>query len=72
MAKTLSGKELNRLLDHFEAQGCTVKRITAGYRILSPNGTGSIVMHLTLSDKRGMLNLKSDARKVGILWPEGG
>lgn len=69
MAKTLSTKDLNRLLDGFEDQGCTVKPCSDGYRVLPPNGGKPLTVHLTLSDARGMKNLRADARRVNLTWP---
>ena len=69
MAKTLSSKDLNRLLNGFEAQGATVKPCRDGYRVLPPNGGKPLTIHLTLSDSRGMKNLRADARRVGLDWP---
>lgn len=69
MAKTLSSKELNRLLDGFEADGHTVKATTKGYQIRHSSGRGMITMHLTLSDARAMKNLRADAIREGFKWP---
>lgn len=69
MAKTLNSKELKRLLDGFESQGARIVRVNSGYRILAANGVGSATLHLTLSDRRGMLNFRQDCRKAGLEWP---
>ena len=69
MAKTMSTKDMNRLLAGFEAQGATVKRVANGYRVLAPNGTGSMTIHLSVSDARGIMNIKQDCRKAGLVWP---
>ena len=69
MAKTLSTKDMNRLLSGFEAQGARVVRVNAGYRILAPNGTGSMTIHKSVSDSRGIMNIKQDCRKAGLVWP---
>lgn len=69
MAKTLTSKELKRLLQGFSAQGCTVKACSDGYRVLPSNGLKPLTIHLTLSDARGMKNLRADARRIGLDWP---
>lgn len=69
MAQTLKGKELARLLDGLEAQGCRIQEATVGYRIYPPGGQKILTLHLTLSDGRGMKNLRSEARKAGLDWP---
>lgn len=69
MAKTLSNRDLNRLLSAFEADGHTVKGTKSGYQVRHKSGTGMITMHLTLSDARAMKNLRSDALKNGFTWP---
>lgn len=69
MARTLSTKELKRLLQGFTDQGCTVKACADGYRVLPANGLKPLTIHLTLSDARGMKNLRADARRVGLTWP---
>ena len=69
MAKTLSTKELNRLLDGFTADGHKVVSIKSGYRVLHKSGKGMITMHLTLSDRRAMQNLRGDAIRNGFTWP---
>lgn len=69
MASRLSSKELKLLLEGLESQGCTVKVINDGYRIIPPDGGKILTLHLTLSDHRGMLNLRAHARRVGLKWP---
>ena len=69
MAKTLSRKDLNRLLKGFEDQGATIKACSDGYRVLPPNGGKPLTIHLTLSDARGLKNLRADARRVDLDWP---
>lgn len=69
MAKTLNGKELTRLISGLEAQGFTVKSTKDGYRLYPDNGTKILTLHLTLSDGRGMKNLRADVRRAGYDWP---
>ena len=69
MAKTLKGQELNQLLDGLEAQGCRIQEASVGYRIYPPNGHKIMTLHLTLSDGRGMKNLRSEALRAGLTWP---
>lgn len=69
MARTLSSKDLGRLLKGFEAQGCTVRRQNDGYKVLPADGSKPLTIHLTLSDKRGMMNLRAQAKRQGFVWP---
>lgn len=69
MAKTMNNKELKKLLTGLSAQGCTVKSINDGYRVFPPNGGKIMTIHLTLSDARGMKNLRAEARRNGLDWP---
>lgn len=69
MAQTLSSKDRKRLLDGLEAQGCRIESATVGFRIYPPNGGKILTLHLTLSDSRGMKNLRSEALKAGLKWP---
>jgi hypothetical protein len=70
MANKLSTKELKRLLTGLEDQGCRIKeKLPRGYMIFHPNGVDSFTMHLTLSDSRGLKNLRSDMRRTGLDWP---
>jgi len=69
MAKTLSNKDLSRLLNGLEDQGFTIKRTGEGYRLFPANGTKILTMHLSVSDSRGMKNLRGDVRRAGYDWP---
>lgn len=69
MAKTLNTKDLKKLLTGFTNQGCTVKACTDGYRVFPPRGGKIMTIHLTLSDVRGMKNLRAEARRNGLSWP---
>lgn len=69
MAKTLSSKDVSRLLNGLEAQGFSVKETKDGYRLYPDNGTKILTLHLTLSDGRGMKNLRADVRRAGYDWP---
>lgn len=69
MAKTLSSKDLKALLKGLEAQGWTIKSTKDGYRLYPPEGK-ILTLHLTLSDGRGMKNLRSEVIKGGrYTWP---
>lgn len=68
MAANLNSKELKQLISSFEEQGCRVQRSTKGYKIYCPGG-GVLTMHLTLSDRRSMLNFRSNVRSMGLIWP---
>ena len=68
MAKQMNSKELQKLVDHYESQGCRVVRGDKGYKIYCPNGH-ILVLHLTLSDGRGLLNFRADSRRQGLGWP---
>lgn len=70
MSDKLSSKQVKQLLSGLESQGCTVERIADGYRIAPPNGGKIMYLHLTLSDtRRGMLNFRAEARRLGLRWP---
>lgn len=69
MAKTLSNKELSRLLSGLEDQGFTIKRIGDGYRLYPDNGSKILTLHMSVSDSRGMRNLRADVRRGGYEWP---
>lgn len=70
MSDKLSSKQVKQLLSGLEDQGCTVESNGEGYRIYPPNGGKILTLHLTLSDnRRGMLNLRAEARRLGLRWP---
>lgn len=69
MAQTLSTKDRKILLDGLEEQGCRVEAAKVGYRIYTPAGGKILTLHLTLSDGRGMKNLRSEALREGLKWP---
>lgn len=69
MARTISNKELRVLIDGLVAQGCRVKETKGGFQFYPPCGGRPFTLHLTLSDGRGMKNLRADARRVNLVWP---
>lgn len=70
MSDKLNSKQVKQLLNGLESQGCAIKEIPDGYRIVPPNGGKIMTLHLTLSDThRGMLNLRAEARRLGLRWP---
>lgn len=69
MAKTISSKELNRLIKGLESQGCRTKAVKGGYQFFPPNNGRPFTLHMTLSDGRGMKNLRADCKRVGLDWP---
>ncbi len=69
MARTISTKELKRLIQGLESQGCRTKAVKGGYQFFPPNNGRPFTLHLTLSDGRGMLNLRADARRANLSWP---
>lgn len=69
MAKTMSSKDLSRLLTGLEAQGWRIKPTKEGYRMYPPNGTKILTMHMSVSDNRGMKNLRGDVLRAGYKWP---
>lgn len=54
------------LVKECEAQGYRVKRTRAGWRVLSKDGQGSVVVHQTPSEYRGVRNAASELRKIGV------
>lgn len=69
MAKTISNKDLKKLISGLEDQGCRVKPVRGGYQFFPPNGGRPFTLHMTLSDGRGMKNLRADCRRVDLVWP---
>lgn len=68
MGKDLSGKSLPRLIKGLEKQGAIIKPVKSGWRVLFSNGTSTCV-HTSVSDRRGVLNLKADVKRAGLEWP---
>lgn len=69
MAKTLSNRDLKQLLSGLESQGFRIKRTSEGYRLYPDNGSKILTLHLSVSDSRGMKNLRADVRRAGYHWP---
>ena len=57
------------LVKEAEAQGFGIKKKKKGYMILTPNGQGSVMVHLTLSDHHGLDNAISRLKKYGFKPP---
>jgi hypothetical protein len=58
------------LVREAEAQGFTIKAKKKGWMVLTPNGKGSVMVHKTLSDHRGLKNAIARLRRYGFK-PEG-
>lgn len=69
MAKTISSKDVTRLVKGLEAQNCRIKEVKGGIQFFPPAGGRPFTLHMTLSDARGMKNLRADCRRVGLEWP---
>lgn len=69
MARTISTKDTARLISGLESQGCRVKETKGGFTFYPPCGGRPFTLHLTLSDGRGMKNLRADCRRVNLAWP---
>lgn len=72
MAKTLSNKDLNAFLKSMEDQGCRIQPIKASagaWKILPPNNGKPIIFHGSNSDHRGLKNMKSEIKRLGLVWP---
>lgn len=69
MAKSFSNKDLRKLLDGLESQGCTIVEAKVGHKVLTPNGGKPIVIHPTMSDARGFKNMRAEVRRQGLDWP---
>jgi len=71
MASALSAKELDKVLDDLESQGCSIKRVKKGYMIFFPNGD-STCFHATPSDYRAIMNMRSRVIRANLTWlPDG-
>lgn len=68
MGKDLSGKSLPRLIKGLERQGAGIKVVKSGWRILFPDGSTAVV-HTSVSDRRGLLNLQASIKRAGLDWP---
>ena len=65
-------RKAKQLLDHLAAQGCIYRRLgIPGYRIFHPNGIAQYTLHLSVSDHRGLKNLRAQMKRDGLTWPEG-
>lgn len=64
-------KRLKALLAGLDAQGAEIIPTGKnGFKVLCPEG-GIVLIHSTNSDHRAELNLKSELKKRGMLWPLG-
>ena len=61
-------RDVERLVDDLEKQGCKIKGTKAGYLVGFPNGE-SMTVHLTSSDTRAIRNTRARVEKNGCTWP---
>lgn len=61
-------KDVEKLIESLEAQGCKTKATTKGYWVGFPNGESTTV-HLTSSDRRAVMNTRARVLKNGCTWP---
>ncbi len=61
-----SNKEARELVKEAERQGFTIKEKKSGWMILTPNGQGSVMIHKTTSDHRGLKNEHARLRRYGF------
>jgi hypothetical protein len=53
-----------------EAQGWTLHQKSRGIMLRSPEGK-AVMAHLSVSDNRGMKNLRSELRRAGLILRKG-
>jgi hypothetical protein len=61
-----SSKEARDLVKDAEKQGFKIKEKKNGWMILTPNGQGSVMIHKTTSDHRGLRNERARLRRYGF------
>lgn len=57
------------LVKEAEAQGFIVQKKKKGWMVLTSNGQGSVMVHKTLSDHRGLKNAIARLRRYGFKPP---
>lgn len=64
-------KQIETLLTHAEAHGCTVTPVKRGFLIRFPDG-GTTTVHLTTSDVNTERNVRAEFKRHQVPWPRGG
>ena len=59
---------MNRVVAGLQSQGARIVRKKKGWQVRCPNGQ-LILMHVTPSDHRALLNIRSHVRRCGLRWP---
>lgn len=62
-------QEVRELLALCEEHGCTVEKMSKHYLIYHPDGYPITTCPVSPSDWRGLLNVRGDVRRAGILIP---
>jgi hypothetical protein len=57
------------LVKEAEVQGFRIEKKKKGWMVLTPNGQGSVMVHKTLSDHRGLNNAISRLKRYGFKPP---
>jgi len=65
----LSTRELTKVAEDLEAQGCRIRRTKSGYMVYPPNGVRAFAFHLTPSDENAERQLGRDIRNAGLVVP---
>lgn len=66
---SLSIRDLERVKDELEAQGCEAKKTKKGYMIYPPEGRRAFTFHLTPSDENQARQLARDIRRAELEIP---
>ena len=62
--------ERNQILKGLTLQGCTMRGGEGGkVFIYFPDGVTMTTFHSSISDRRGLKNLRAIIRKAGLSWP---
>lgn len=65
----MAKKDVRRVLDSAEEQGCTLIATRKGVLIRHPDGVNTTIMHWSTSDFRTLANTRADFRRMGLTWP---
>ena len=57
------------LVKEAAAQGFVVEKKKKGWMVLTPNGQGSVMVHMTLSDHHGLKNAIARLKRYGFKPP---
>lgn len=64
----MTKSEVQRIIRHLVAQGCTRVDVKEGVRLLHPSGKGTVILHWTTSDYRALANTRAEVKRLGLKW----